>query len=267
MLSEPDDSKRHSIAISIEEIESVIAYVEKTRSFSRADPQETGGEWSKCCESDSFDCFKSIDEASGLVRTRTWAKLPGVPPQCLFHILYDNAARKHWDHHYTRFDTIWRNSSEVSGGGDLDIVDAIVGAPFGCANREFMEWRRRLLPDPQRENRTGKFVIYLRSWSGPECRSVLKSHVRAEVWLSAYLIQWWKDENGVVLGSEVMVMSQIDIKGLIPRYLVNALSSSAPRRWVKAVTAAANKELQDRNLSVETLTDAQLDAIYQISSS
>jgi hypothetical protein len=96
---------------------------------------------------------------------------------------------------------------------------------------------------------------------------VIRGNVRAEVWLSAYLIQWWKDEEtGEVLGSEVMVMTQIDIKGLIPKYLVNALSSSAPKKWVKGVTSAATKELEDRGVTERcmTMSDAELDLLYNI---
>lgn len=254
MLMEKNDEIRHAVPISQEEIDSVASYVLTTKNFSSSQTSE----WTKCSEGELFDCFKSIDEGSGLVRTRTWAKIPGVAPQCLFHILYNNEARKKWDHHYARFDTIWKDE----GSEELDILDAIVQAPFGCANREFMEWRRKkIIP---KEKKSGQFVIYLRSWSGTACRPVLKAHVRAEVWLSAYLIQWWKDEKtGLVLGSEIMVLTQIDIKGLIPRYLVNALSASAPKRWVKSVTAAAQKEMDTSSCSM-TMQDSELDELYKI---
>jgi hypothetical protein len=257
MLNEQDENLRHSTPISVEEIQSAVSYVESTRGL--AEDQT----WSLCCSTDTFDCYKSIDDKTGLVRTRTWARIAGIPPQTLFHILYDNEARKHWDHHYARFETIFRDPNDPN----LDILDAIVSAPLGCANREFLEWRRKMLPQQNRENREGKFVIFLRSWSGPTSRPVIRGNVRAEVWLSAYLIQWWKDEEtGEVLGSEVMVMTQIDIKGLIPKYLVNALSSSAPKKWVKGVTSAAAKELEDRGVTERcmTMSDAELDLLYNI---
>ena len=263
MLAEKDEAVRHSTRISRAEIDSVVAHVERTRALSDGTGGQAavGDEWSLCSQGETFDCFKSIDEASGLVRTRTWAKIAGIPPHCLFHILYDNAARKHWDHHYARFDSIWTD------GGDVDVLDAIISAPFGCANREFLEWRRRAVPAADRDERTGKFVIYLRSWSAPTARAVLKGNVRAEVWLSGYLIQWWIDPvTKQALGSDVMVMSQIDIKGLIPRYLVNALSSSAPKKWVRGVTAAAQKELESRKIadSCMSMSESQLDQLYGI---
>jgi hypothetical protein len=99
-------------------------------------------------------------------------------------------------------------------------------------------------------------------------RPVGKNNVRAEVWLSGYLIQWWKDTDGTVLGSQVLVMTQIDVKGLIPKYLVNALSSSGPKRWVKSVTAAAVSEIETvKKMTLEQImsfSDVQLDQIYQI---
>jgi hypothetical protein len=262
MLNETNEELRHSVPISVAEVDSAVEYVESTRSLSD-DPNRTDTGWSLCCSTETFDCFKSIDEKSGLVRTRTWARIANIPPQSLFHLLYKNEARKNWDHHYARFDTIWTDPND----GRLDIVDAIVAAPIGCANREFLEWRRCRVPEKNRDEKSGKYVIVLRSWSGPDARPVLKSHVRAEVWMSAYLIQWWRDATtGQVLGSDVMVMSQIDIKGLIPKYLVNALSNSAPKKWVKGVTNAAQKEVEQRGIvdTALTMTDEELDSIYNL---
>ena len=251
MLREENDERRHCTPISLEEIESAVEFVEGTRRGLDQDPA-----WSLCSSTDTFDCFKSIDEKSGVVRTRTCARISGVAPQTLFHILYDNDARKAWDHHYARFDTIWRDPKDPC----LDILDAIVSAPLGCANREFLEWRRRLVGK-------GRFVIFLRSWSGPDSRPVLRGNVRADVWMSAYLIQWWRDPTtGELLGTDVMVMTQIDIKGLIPKYLVNALSNSAPKKWVKGVTTAATKEIESRGLSDKCLhmSNEELDSLYGI---
>ena len=254
MFAEKRDDIRHSVKISKNEIASVVAYVEATKSFSDSSPPH---EWSLCSEGESFDCFKSIDEGSGVVRTRAWAKIAGVAPQTLFYMLYNNAARRQWDHHYAKFETEWTDPEDPS----LDIIDAVVTAPFGCANREFLEWRRCQIPD--KDDKNGKFVIYLRSWSPPDARPVQKGAVRAEVWLSGYLIQWWYDETtGARLGTDVMVMTQIDIKGLIPKYLVNALSSSAPKKWVKGVTAAATAELDKRGIDCLAMTDAALHAEY-----
>ena len=264
MFAEKNDEIRHLTKISDLEIRSVISYVEGTRWFSEATPDKLPAGWSICSQGDSFDTFKSIDESSGVVRTRTWAKIAGVPPHTLFYILYKNSARKSWDHHYARFETEWVDPADPT----LDIIDAVVAAPFGCANREFLEWRKRSVPEPNRPERSGKFVIYLRSWSPMGGRPVGKGCVRAEVWLSGYLIQWWTDPTtGSVLGSDVMVMTQIDIKGLIPKYIVNALSSSAPRKWVKGVTTAAIAELDKRGFkdgSAIKLSDTELDNMYKV---
>lgn len=260
MFSEKDDEIRHYTKISQEEIQSVITYVESTRQFT-SDPSSVPEGWSLCSEGDSFDTFKSFDETTGVVRTRTWAKIAGIPLKhfFLFFIIIKQENRG----------TITMLDSSPSGSTpltpSLDIIDAVVSAPLGCANREFLEWRRKSVPPPGRRERSGKFVIYLRSWSPEGGRPVGRGNVRAEVWLSGYLIQWWVDEEtGRVLGSDVMVMTQIDIKGLIPKYIVNALSSSAPKKWVKGVTAAAQAELEQRGITETALsmTDAVLDSIY-----
>jgi hypothetical protein len=257
MLMEKSDQVRHATRISKNEILSVIEYVEATKTFSSS---SLSNGWSLCSEGENFDCFKSIDESTGIVRTRTWAKLPNVPPQTLFHILYNCEARKSWDHHYSRFVSEWSDNDQ------LDIIDAVVSAPFGCASREFLEWRRKNVPARNRTDRTGNFVIYLRSFD--DNRPVGKNNVRAEVWLSGYLIQWWMSPEGEPLGSQVLVMTQIDVKGLIPKYLVNALSSSGPKRWVKSVTAAAISEIENtRKIALDDIlkkSDIELDQLYSI---
>lgn len=249
MFAEKSDTVRHSTRISESELNSMVEFVNGTRRFSESIPPE----WSLCCEGEFFDCFRSIDETTGIVKTRTWAQFPGIPAQCLFYILYDNETRRKWDHHYCRFESEWIDPTDAN----LDILDACVAAPFGCANREFLEWRRRKISHTVND----PFVIYLRSWDEPDGRPAARGAVRAEVWLSGYLIFPTKE------GSEVLVFTQIDIKGLIPKYIVNALSSSAPKKWVKGVGIAALAEMKARNLEFENaqkMSHNQLNHMYAL---
>ena len=41
--------------------------------------------------------------------------------------------------------------------------------------------------------------------------------------------------------SLLTIVSQNDIKGLIPRWIVNKVASKAPRQWVKTFIAACSK--------------------------
>lgn len=242
MFAEKNESIRHATPICESELDSVVEFVLSTKSFSLTTPPP---EWSMCSSDETFDCFKSIDGSTGIFRTRTWAKLVGVVPQTLFYILYDRDARKAWDHHYCKFESEWTDPADQ----DLDILDACVSAPLGCANREFLEWRRKKVPHNQDE----PFVIYLRSWDAPPPgRPAARGAVRAEVWLSGYLILPLRVDN-VLVGSQVLVFTQIDIKGLIPKYVVNALSSSAPKKWVRGVTTAALAEIESRGIPKEAL--------------
>jgi hypothetical protein len=259
MFACPEDAVRHATPISQSELKDVLRYVEATKSYSLGDVPST---WSICSEGDGFDCFKSVDETSGVLRTRTWAKIHGVVPHTLFHILHDPEARKNWDYHYVVFERVpesmWAGVGEPHPDPSLDVIDAVVAAPLGCANRQFLEWRRCM------KNKSGKFMIYLRSWEprngGP---AVPKKTVRADVWLSGYIIDWWRDETtGEILGSQVMVMTQIDIKGLIPKYIVNALASSAPRKWVKGVTTAALADMANRRDDMIGMTSEALFDMY-----
>mmetsp|Transcript_27956 Transcript_27956/g.32051 ORF Transcript_27956/g.32051 Transcript_27956/m.32051 type:complete len:108 (+) Transcript_27956:146-469(+) len=59
----------------------------------------------------------------------------------------------------------------------------------------------------------------------PEVRGT----VRAETIISGYIIEQIQDDPPV---TQLIVISQNDIKGLIPKYLVNLASGKAPKQWI-----------------------------------
>ena len=57
----------------------------------------------------------------------------------------------------------------------------------------------------------------------------VKRIVRAETIISGYIIEQIQDDPPV---TQLIIISQNDIKGLIPKYLVNMASGKAPKQWV-----------------------------------
>lgn len=79
-----------------------------------------------------------------------------------------------------------------------------------------MEWRRlepKVLKLP--DGKSGwEIVLLLRSLDFPGAPKVGKRNVRTDVWLSAYIIRGFKAPfSESVWSSELLVLSQIDIKG------------------------------------------------------
>ena len=60
----------------------------------------------------------------------------------------------------------------------------------------------------------------------------IKKYVRANTIISSYLIK--KIGNNCELG----LISQTDIKGKVPRFIINALAPRVPIQWLKTVEKA-----------------------------
>lgn len=255
MLAEANDSVRHKSPISPEELESMVDFVLDTRALTA----KSNPEWSFQVSSSNLNFIKQIDESTGVLRSRSWIKVDDVPPQVLFYCLYDPTTRMAFDKFYDRFQV----SRRVEPG--LDVLISEIDTPMGLSNREFLEWRRCRLPDlsrPPASRSSIQYVIYLRSCADAECstdiRPSTKKVERAEVWLSGYVIQWWLDENGQPLGSELLVMSQIDSRGHIPKFLANSATSSSPSKWALSLTEAAKKLCASKNIDMK-MSDAEIE--------
>ena len=260
ILSLKHDSERHIVPISREEIESMVAYVKETREYTAS----THPGWDYSINSPEFNFIRRTDNTSDLVRTRSWIKVPRVPPQVLFHLLTDPKQRKSFDKYYLRFEV----SRKVSD--DLDILISEVDAPIGMSNREFVEWRRVSVPVSSDVGRKeAVYAIELRSCDDDQCspniRPRTKGIERAETWLSGYVMTWWLDPvTGEPLGSEILVMSQIDMRGMIPQMFVNLVGGvSAPTKWCRSIVDASVKFCKNYNIDMN-MTDAEIEKILGI---
>lgn len=254
MLSEGEDSVRHATPISDEELVSMIDYVLETRSYTAA----SNPEWTVAVDSPSVHFIKRSIKSSGTVRTRSWAKVPGVPPQALFKCVYDCALRLQFDKYFTRFE-VSRSIDHVT-----DVVVSQLDSPVGISDREFVEWRRCFLPE-LRDKSSMVYAIELRSCDDSQCsasvRPSSKRVERAETWLSGYVFKWWLDENGEPQGSEIFVMSEVDLRGSLPKLFVNTAVSSGPVKWSASLVDAAKrlceaqgaKDLNQREEELEEL--------------
>lgn len=254
ILSEGDISKRHKIPISEYEIVSMMKLVLESRSIS----PKTHPQWKMPVSTLTFNFVKSVDNPSGVLRSRSWIRVPNIPPQVLFYCIYDCETRRTFDKYYVRFE-----ASRVVDAC-LDVLISEVRAPVGVSNREFVEWRRTIFPEGN-EGLNARYGIQLRSCDDSECSKTIgpsKTRVeRAEVWLSGYVFQWWLGDDGSVKGSEIMVMSQVDWGGSIPKLIINNASADGPSKWSKSLIAAAEQVCRDKNLNISMSNDTLQDVL------
>ena len=254
MIKTKDANVRQKIPVSDEEGLSMINFVESTKRYTATNNPE----WDFTVETPLFQYIYQKDKPTGLIRNRSWTKIKGVPPQVLFHLLYDPVSRQSFDKYYVRFD-VSRVVNEK-----LDVLVSEVEGPIGLSNREFVEWRWRHIPSgPDLPLTEAVYAIYLRSCPDDECCSEIRPKTkgveRAETWISGYVVKWWLDDNGSPVGSEVLVLSQVDSKGNVPKLLVNLVSGpSAPTKWSRSLVDAAEKLAQSKGISI-TVSSEEID--------
>jgi START domain len=97
-----------------------------------------------------------------------------------------------------------------------------VKAPFGVTNRDFLQQRKVKFDYPK----MGMTTMHFRSIEH-EKMPLRPKFIRADTIISAYLFEEEVGDKGIV--TKLTIVSQNDIKGIIPKTLVNMASGKAPK--------------------------------------
>ncbi len=85
----------------------------------------------------------------------------------------------------------------------------------------------------------GDVCIHFKSVEHKECPPVRK-HIRGNVLIAGYIFRTISKEP---LQSCIYIVSQNDIKGLIPKFIVNMVAAKAPREWMNNLRKASYKHM------------------------
>lgn len=166
----------------------------------------------------------------GGITLRAWAVVPGVNAHVAFHLFYVAEQRMRWDKVFAKQAII---ASDCQGS---DILYSHLKPPVATA-RDFLQYRRvRLQKD-------GSILIALRSAEHPDFPED-PSTIRAESYISGYVLRQEWDGHTPML--RIFLMSSADVKGLIPKWIVNHFAPRKPGEWVESLRKAA-VEFQESN--------------------
>jgi len=168
-------------------------------------------------------------EDSPVVLIRATAFLQGLKPKQIFDVIYDTAYRTKWDHVVAGFRVV-EKIDEVT-----DIIYFMIKAPFGVSTRDFVQQRCYQLDYPQKDHVVISFV----STTHPSVPPI-KNHIRGETILSGYIIRPARSDPHN--STEMIIISQVDIKGSIPKTIVNYVASKAPLEWVNKMVKAVKEK-------------------------
>ena len=165
--------------------------------------------------------FKRFDEGNPLILVRCDSMVRGDVEK-IFDLLFDLGKRERWD-------TIFCKMKVLKVINDhTDLVYSYIKAPSFITNRDFLQKRISY-----RNVQGFDIVIAFISMSDDDFPLVKKT-IRAHTYISGYAL---KQENPEY--TSIVTLSQSDIKGLIPKAILNRAAAKAPYDWVKKLEKAA----------------------------
>lgn len=253
LLNEVEEPRRHQSPIEEDEVKSLIGFVDDIIQ------QNSSGTclWTSLLHTDHVRLTRSMDGLSHLPRTLTTYMIKDIPPQIVYYCINDPIHRKSFDSGLARF-TVARRIDDC-----LDVVVSEVHAPLGIANREFIEWRRRMKSKSSNSRTANVYITQFRSCSETECLDTIclkgKRVQRGETWLSAYVIKWWLDENMAPIGATMHILSQVDPKGNVPKQLPRSILVPQAKKWLSQLTAHAHELCEKKGVNC-SMSDDELEA-------
>mmetsp|Transcript_31232 Transcript_31232/g.70742 ORF Transcript_31232/g.70742 Transcript_31232/m.70742 type:complete len:270 (+) Transcript_31232:2-811(+) len=164
-----------------------------------------------------------MQSGAGVITLRAWATVPGVNVNVAFHLFYVAEQRMRWDKVFAKQAVIVPN---VHGS---DILYSHLKPPVATP-RDFLQYRRVLL------QQDGSILIALRSAEHPDFPED-PATIRAESYISCYVLRQEWDGSTPVL--RIFLMSCTDVKGLIPKWIINHFAPRKPGEWIESLRRAA----------------------------
>jgi hypothetical protein len=207
--------------------------------------------WEKCACDDYITFWRKMDEQTGIYMLKFIGRLPYIP-EIVEKVLFDNKLRPSWD-------TVIEDIKEIQQlDNERVILHILVKSPSfsGVSNRDLVHIRtsREIICNPKTGEK-GKLVVDI---SDTETTIPEKEgYVRAQTLMSAGILEptmipnlQTKTLQNATLYS---MISHVDIKGYVPKAIVNMVSTYSTIEWFKALNKACEMyvkgELKSKNES------------------
>lgn len=138
------------------------------------------------------------------------------PAEIVFKAIWDTTIRTKWDQLFLQFEIIEKTP-------DYELLYYMIKTPIGLTRRDWLQRRVFIRDYPA----PGDICMHFISVDSPLKPPVPKV-IRAETVISGYIIRPGPNDT-----CTVTIITQNDIKGLIPTSIVNRVASKAPADWVK----------------------------------
>jgi len=179
----------------------------------------TGQGWSLALNEKNVTFYKKMTSNSPLVLVKGMAVIEGIPLEIMWKAITDIKLRSKWEPIFSSFELIGTNPDGT------EILYCIMKTPFPVTNRDFVHKQTLLLDYPAK----GQVVIHFKSIEHSS-KPPKSSPVRANTVISGYLI---KEMSKFPLRCAIHVVTQVDMKGSLPKALINSFAAGGSRDWVE----------------------------------
>ncbi|CAE7037003.1 Stard7 [Symbiodinium sp. CCMP2592] len=178
--------------------------------------------WDMCVDRKEIKVAKTLQsDGGGCIFLRAWSSLPDVELPVVFHMFYKCEKRMEWDRAFFEMKVL----DQIEGS---DILYSVLRVP-ACTPRDYVQYRRvKVLED-------GTILISLRSAIHPDMPEK-NGYIRAESFTSGYVMRPYDD--GKEKGTKVFLMTMTDVKGIIPKWMINFVAPRKPGEWVDCLKRA-----------------------------
>ena len=175
--------------------------------------------------------YKKLVPGCDVILIKSYCKIP-YSKDVIFEAIADINIRKAWDSVFSEL-TIVGNDGE---NGSEVLYLSLKSPSVFVTDRDFVQQRKIWKNFPTKKSH----MLHFKSIEHPKCPRK-KKYVRAETIISGYYIQDAENGNGSILG----IISQTDVKGSIPIFLVNKVAPKASKGWVQSLLKGC-KMVQDK---------------------
>ena len=176
------------------------------------------------CVIDEKNCkvYKRMVEGIPVILIKCVANIP-YSKDVVFEAIANLDIRKQWDSVFSELRVV-----NYEGENGAEILYMIIKSPvLIVSDREFVQQRKMWKNFPTENSH----ILHFISIENHACPRN-KKFVRAETIISGYYMKDDPDEPGhTILG----VLSQTDIKGNIPHFLINKFAPRSSRSWIKSL--------------------------------
>lgn len=184
---------------------------------------EDTSKWESVVSDKNIHCYKRPVEGASSMVVKCVSEIDGFSSEEIFNAIYDLKLRMSWDKVFREFKVV--REAEYKENMELpEILYMSLESPvFFIKNRDWVQQRKAWKKTPN----DNTFILHFKSVELDDVPETDKC-VRAHTYISGYFVTKISENKSLLI-----IIAMNDIKGSIPKWLVNRESAKAPKKWVE----------------------------------